>query len=103
MVTKYVNIITRKFPNGPKKFLIRLATTKTLLSHTIPVVGNRKNVSKIISYPLLCGKQKNIRNKQDELTLFQSTEKIKQNPDLNKINKQKITDKRYKTIKIHDL
>ena len=45
--------------------------------------------------------QKNIRNKQDELTPFQSTEKIKQNPDLNKINKQKITDKRYKTIKIH--
>ena len=38
--------------NSPKKFLVRLATTKTFLWHTIPVVGNRKNVPKNLSYPL---------------------------------------------------
>ena len=40
--------------NNPKKFLVRLATTKTFLWHAIPVVGNRTNVPKNLSYPLLC-------------------------------------------------
>ena len=57
---------------------------------------------KILAIHYFVETQKNIRNKQEELTHFLSTEKMKQKPDLNKI-KHKITYKLCKTIKLHDL
>ena len=50
------------------------------------MVGNRKNVPKV-SNRLLCRNKKKQKKKQEELTQFLSTEKMKQNPDLKKINK----------------
>ena len=51
------------------------------------MVGNRKNVPKVSNRLLCRNKKKNKRKKQEELTQFLSTEKMKQNPDLKKINK----------------
>ena len=65
--------------------MVWLPTTKKLLWPTLPVVGNRKKVPKNVSNWLLCRNKKKTKEKNKKN--FLSTEKMKQNPDLNKINK----------------
>ena len=75
------------FQTALKNFSCNWQQQKTSYDHIFLWWEKGKMYLKMLAIHYCVEAQKNIWKKQEELTLFLTTEKMKQNPDLNRINK----------------